>query len=201
MKTKKRFLSILLSLALLLGMFPGMSLTAYAADTTVTWNASDIVTEHPWDDSFTKDGITFAPGMADFLDKNFADGGTFTTASGKFTKIVVTAPSVNISGTGWSGGTWTGDASSSVSYSGSFYDAGMGQLKIVFTIETTPAHTHSFTYSASAVRLIPGIKPSTSTRLSRMLKNRFFVFIVCSPPVRAARGGIGLHVCVSARSY
>ena len=30
MKTKKRFLSILLSLALVLGLFPGMSLTAYA---------------------------------------------------------------------------------------------------------------------------------------------------------------------------
>ena len=33
MKTKKRFLSILLSLVLVLGMFPGMSLTAYAAGT------------------------------------------------------------------------------------------------------------------------------------------------------------------------
>ena len=102
---------------------------------TVTWNASDIVTENPWDKSFTKDGITFAPGHADFLDKNFANGGTFTTASGKFTKIEVTAPYVNISGTGWSGRTWTGDASSSVSYSGDIYDVGMGQLKIVFTIE------------------------------------------------------------------
>ena len=134
MKTKKRFLSILLSLALVLGLMPGVSLTAYAADTTVTWNASDIVTVNPWDKSFTKDGITFAPGHADFLDKNFTNGGTFTTASGKFTKIEVTAPYVDISGTGWSSGTWTGDASSSVSYSGDIYDVGMGQLKIVFTI-------------------------------------------------------------------
>ena len=134
MKTKKRFLSILLSLALVLGLMPGVSLTAYAADTTVTWNASDIVTVNPWDKSFTKDGITFAPGHADFLDKNFTNGGTFTTASGKFTKIEVTAPYVDISGTGWSGGSWTGDASSSVSYSGDIYDVGMGQLKIVFTI-------------------------------------------------------------------
>ena len=30
MKTKKRFLGILLSLALVLGLMPGMSLTAYA---------------------------------------------------------------------------------------------------------------------------------------------------------------------------
>lgn len=35
MKTK-RFLSIALTLVMLLGMFPGMSLTAYAADTTTT---------------------------------------------------------------------------------------------------------------------------------------------------------------------
>ena len=106
---------------------------------TVTWNASDIVPEHHWDDSFTKDGITFAPGHADFEDKNFMNGGTFTTASGKFTKIEVTADYVECSGTGWSGSdskkTWTGDASSSVSYSDDIFDAGEGQLKIVFTIE------------------------------------------------------------------
>ena len=36
MKTKKRFLSILLSLALILGLMPGMSLTAYAAETPLT---------------------------------------------------------------------------------------------------------------------------------------------------------------------
>jgi len=104
MKTK-----ILSILAILM-----MALTVQAATITVTWNASDIVTVNPWDKSFTKDGITFAPGHADFLDKNFTNGGTFTTASGKFTKIEVTAPYVDISGTGWSGGSWTGDASSSV---------------------------------------------------------------------------------------
>ena len=131
MKTK-----ILSILAILM-----MALTVQAATITVTWNASDIVTVNPWDKSFTKDGITFAPGHADFLDKNFTNGGTFTTASGKFTKIEVTAPYVDISGTGWSGGSWTGDASSSVSYSGDIYDLGMGQLKIVFTIEMPNAAT------------------------------------------------------------
>ena len=124
-KTGRKLLSFLLTLAMVVGLMPGMGLTAYAASTTVTWNASDIVTENPWDESFTKDGITFAPGHANFLDKNFTNGGTFTTASGKFTKIEVTAPYVSISGTGWSGGTWTGDASSSVSYSGGIYDVGM----------------------------------------------------------------------------
>ena len=123
------------------GVKGNCTVTVTPAARTVTWNASDIVTVNPWDKSFTKDGITFAPGHADFLDKNFTNGGTFTTASGKFTKIEVTAPYVDISGTGWSGGSWTGDASSSVSYSGDIYDVGMGQLKIVFTIEESVAVT------------------------------------------------------------
>ena len=38
MKTKKRFLSILLSLALVLGLLPGMNLTAYAASHNITIN-------------------------------------------------------------------------------------------------------------------------------------------------------------------
>ena len=140
MKKMKRFLGLLLSLTLVLGLLPGMSLTAYAADTTVTWNASDIVPEHPWDDSFTKDGITITADMCDFMELNFAGPGSFTTASGKFTKIVVTAQN-SVSGTGWSGDgskkTWEGDASSSVSYSGDI----MGMISlgysfsIVFTIE------------------------------------------------------------------
>ena len=112
----------------------GISVESAITTRTVTWNASDIVTDQ-YATSFTKDGITFAPGMGDFKDKSFAGGGTFTTASGKFTKIEVTAASVNISGTGWSGGTWTGDASTSVSYSGDIMDMGHGMFKIVFTIE------------------------------------------------------------------
>ena len=44
MKMKKRLLSILLSLALVLGLIPGMSLTAYAADATETV-AEDIFAE------------------------------------------------------------------------------------------------------------------------------------------------------------
>ena len=136
----KRFLGLFLSLALVLGLMPGMSLTAYAASTTVTWNASDMngVSEL----SFTKDDITFTPGMVLSWESGaFNNGGTFTTASGNFTKIEVTAPSVKISGTGWSGGTWTGEASSSVSYSGNIF----GLEKIVFTIETADAKTKETT--------------------------------------------------------
>jgi VCBS repeat-containing protein len=42
MKIKKRFLSILLSIALVLGMMPGMSLTAYAADITGPKDCSEL---------------------------------------------------------------------------------------------------------------------------------------------------------------
>ena len=123
-----------------------MALTAQAATRTVTWNASDIVPEHPWDDSFTKDGITMTADIIDFNDLNFAGPGSFTTASGKFTKIVVTAQN-SVSGTGWSGSstekTWEGDASSSVSFNGDI----MGMISIgysitiVFTIEESVAVT------------------------------------------------------------
>ena len=103
---------------------------------TVTWNESDITGSTG--KAFTKDGITITADMIDFIDKNFAGPGTFTTASGKFTKIEVTARYVDLSGTGWSGDfskkTWTGDASSSVSFSGDIMGRGRS-LTIVFTIE------------------------------------------------------------------
>ena len=103
---------------------------------TVTWNKSDITGRYG--ESFTKDGITITAGMIDFQDTNFMDGGTFTTASGKFTKIVVTARNT-VSGTGWTGSstekTWEGDASSSVSFSGDIVGMGMYDVTIVFTIE------------------------------------------------------------------
>jgi len=104
---------------------------------TVTWNNSDIT--GTYGSSFTKDGITITAGMIDFQDINFMDGGTFTTASGKFTKIEVSAEYVTCSGTGWSGNyskkTWTGDASSSVSFSGEIMGMGFYDVTIVFTIE------------------------------------------------------------------
>ena len=136
---KRKLLSILAILF--------MALTAQAATRTVTWNASDIVPEHPWDDSFTKDGITITADMCDFMELNFAGPGTFTTASGKFTKIEVTAAYVDCSGTGWSGNiskkTWEGEASSSVSFTGDimgFVSEG-NTFTIVFTIEESVAVT------------------------------------------------------------
>ncbi len=109
---------------------------------TVTWNHNDI-TYSGSHNSFTKDGVTITAGMIDFNEKNFMEGGTFSTTLGNFTKIEVTTGDFNASGTGWSGrmqsGTWTGTPASSVSFSGEIMGMGgmMGDTKFVFTIEPT----------------------------------------------------------------
>ena len=102
---------------------------------TVTWNGADI-TGTGGGKSFTKDGVTITAGDIEFMDKNFLNGGTFTTTLGNFTKIEVTTEGWYASGTGWSGKTWTGNASS-VSFSGDIMGYGGGNLKFVFTIEPT----------------------------------------------------------------
>ena len=142
-KLGKSLCSMLLALAMVIGLMPGMGLTAYAASTTETWNVSDITGENT--KSFTKDGITITCGRIDYVYKGFYGAGTFTTASGKFTKIEVTASTISIRGTGWSDGTWTGEASDNVSFTGMISDNNTGTLKIVFTIET--AQTYTVTYS------------------------------------------------------
>ena len=102
---------------------------------TVTWNGADI-TGSGFGTSFTKDGVTITAGDIEFMDKNFLNGGTFTTTLGNFTKIEVTTDGWYASGTGWSGSTWTGNASS-VSFSGEIMGYGGYNLKFVFTIEPT----------------------------------------------------------------
>ena len=121
-----------------------IEVTVKAFPITVTWNPSDIVPEHTWDDSFTKDGITITAGSCDFQALTFGGGGTFTTTLGNFTKIEISADYAgDVSGTGWSNdgwqsATWTGNAAS-VSFSGDIWGGGMtcegGNLTIVFTIE------------------------------------------------------------------
>ena len=102
---------------------------------TVTWNGADI-TGTGGGKSFTKDDVTITADDIEFMDKNFIGGGTFTTTLGNFTKIEVTTDGWYASGTGWSGSTWTGNASS-VSFSGEIMGYGGGNLKFVFTIEPT----------------------------------------------------------------
>ena len=134
-----------------------VGITAQAATRTVTWNNSDI-TGNSWDRSFTKDGITITAGMIDFQDINFMSGGTFTTTSGKFTKIEVSAGYVGCSGTGWSGSTtektWEGDASSSVSFSGDIMGMGEYDVTIVFTIEPDAVAVTGVTLNPSTAQTI-----------------------------------------------
>ena len=108
---------------------------AAPATITVTWKGADI-TGTGGGKSFTKDGVTITAGDIEFMDKNFLNGGTFTTTLGNFTKIEVTTDGWYASGTGWSGSTWTGNASS-VSFSGEIMGYGGDNLKFVFTIEPT----------------------------------------------------------------
>ena len=109
---------------------------------TVTWNRDDITSTSQWAESFTKDGVTITATVL-FNDK-MLEGypATFTTESGKFTKIEIVADAESPQydpGTGWSGYprqcTWTGDASSSVSFNGIIDMSHNMNSKIVFTIE------------------------------------------------------------------
>ena len=99
MKSKKRFLSILLSLVLILGLMPGMSLTAYAAQTTVTWTDQTLI-NHPvyngYQDGFTTDGVTLTTegnSNRDVRSSNYFYGrnyNSFSVSDGKkLTKIVI----------------------------------------------------------------------------------------------------------------
>ena len=112
----------------------GVTATCAVTVNTVTWNNDDI-TYSGSDNSFTKDGVTITADFIDFYDKNF-ENGTFTTTLGNFTKIEVTTEDFDASGEGWSGSTWTGNASS-VSFSGMIWGMDKGNTKFVFTIEPT----------------------------------------------------------------
>ena len=122
------------------GVKGSCTVTVTPATITVTWNNNDITGSG---NSFTKDGVTITMSSReiDFGRKNFRGGLTFTTNLGNFTKIEVTARSVSVqtTGTGWSRSgnkcTWTGNASSSVSFDGDINDSGSGNIKFVFTIE------------------------------------------------------------------
>ena len=148
---KKKIFTILLALVAGFGF-------SWASTITVTWNNDDITGSG---NSFTKDGVTITARMIDFTDKNFSRGGTFTTTLGNFTKIEVTARYVSISGTGWSGSTWTGYASS-VSFSGEIYGMGTG-VTMVFTIETPTVDVTGVTLSETAASLTVGGEAVTLT--------------------------------------
>jgi len=118
------------------GVTATCAVTVTPATITVTWNNDDITGTDAYGTSFTKDGVTITAEEIYFPSKNFMNGGTFTTTLGNFTKIEVTTDIWDASGAGWSGSTWTGNASS-VSFSDSIVGNGMGNTKFVFTIAPT----------------------------------------------------------------
>ena len=100
---------------------------------TVVWVSSDLTGSG---NTFTKDGVTITAGNIDYSQKNFENGGTFTTTLGNFTKIEIHATWPQPSGEGWSGSNWTGNASS-VEFIGDISDLSFGTLRVVFTILPT----------------------------------------------------------------
>ncbi len=113
---------------------------------TVTWNFSEMTSEHAdLNEGYTYKGVTLS-GMGDLNFDNsslFAMGNlTFTAPAGKhFKSIVITATGdADISGTGWTNGglpgnwtsTWTGNASTVTLNNHSSAD---GVTSIVFTLE------------------------------------------------------------------
>ena len=123
------------TLTLVLGLMPGMGLTVYAAsETTVTYDLSED------GKSINKGGVTCTEEFDS--SNNIILGGTFTTSSGTFTRIVVNADDVKRVGRnieGWSSSdrssaTWTGN-SSSVQFGAIM--GNRGNVTITFTIETS----------------------------------------------------------------
>lgn len=175
-KLGRKLLGFLLTLAMVLGMFtgivPGMSLTAQAAETTVTFNISED------GKTIDKDGVTCSSGFDSY--NNILYGGTFSTSSGKFTKIVVNAQDTHNVGydrrnynqiSGWSGNTWTGSATSVQ------FGTIMGNsqnVTITFIIDTSVAVTGislnqpSLTLDVGGTYdgLVPEITPSNATDTS-----------------------------------
>ncbi len=162
---KKRFLGILLSLVMVLGMVSGMSLTAYAAETTVTW---DYATFKSATSGFLKDQITFTttsnPSKSSNSGNLYGGTHTFTVPAGmKFKKIEFATTNTDMSGaTNYSfystqdngniNGkkvTWTGD-SESVTFSGHAYAVEY----VKFTIESVVVAVDSVTLDKTTLSTI-----------------------------------------------
>ena len=169
----KRFLGILLSLAMVLGVMPGMSLVAYAEGETitVTWKNTDFSGQ-----THTKDGVTINnPGVVNNdgsqveIGKYLANW-TFTTSLGNFQKIEVNggwtfnnANGFRGVGDGWNGRTWTGDSSSVSAYSVITDAKGFSPWTITFTINNVPVTGVTLNPSAAQSISVGGSVAFTAT--------------------------------------
>ena len=144
-KTRTKTLSWLLSLALALSLLPGMRLTAYAADTTITWTNPTLLIEVV-NDSYTNSGITVtmtAMVTGGWTGNNISspEPGTFVFSStvGNIKGITINADRTDGEYNGWTNNetetalTWSGTPASSVTLSGQLFDI-MNISSIEFTI-------------------------------------------------------------------
>jgi len=167
MKIKmKKMVGIILSFALVLGLMPGMNMTAYAAsEITVTYDLSDD------GKTINKDGVTCTEGFDNY--NNITRVGTFTTSNGKFTKIVVNAQDASSVGRnpedmssieGWSSdhssATWTGN-SASVQFGAIMGNS--GNVTITFTIELSVDVTDVSLNINSTTLTVGGTETLTAT--------------------------------------
>jgi len=137
----KQLKKTLLTLVALLAVTTG----AWADDViTVTWNSGG-----SYENNNSRDGVTLSGDIVQYSSGEWQlayanKSGTFTTELGNFTSIVITGGWIKndaFSGEGWSGRTWTGNASS-VPFSGYLTsDNGDAPWTITFTIEPAPAGT------------------------------------------------------------
>ena len=161
---KKTALAILLTLCLMLGLLPALGGTAYAADSTITWDS--VISDNKINTGMGPDGIdNFGtnsdqgisvawvsggqPGdgfTGSMIDGNKAASMAFTSTVGDISKIVITAQDVMAQGlvAGWTASnstlTWSGAASNSVTLSWTDTLHVMNISKIEFTI-VVPSYT------------------------------------------------------------
>ena len=157
-------------LILTLGILAGMSLTAYAADTTITWTNPRLHIVEV-NKSHTQSGITVtmttAPKssggwMGDSI-MVFEGTGTFVFSSsvGNIKGVVITAKNVHYSNNDWSMGndrttlTWSGTPASSVTLSGNQFDI-QRISSIVFTIEGANVDVTGVTLNKTSTTLAAG---------------------------------------------
>lgn len=145
----------------------GMSLTAYAADTTITWTnlRLNIVKVNQ---SYTQSGITVTMTTAPKSGGWMADSimvwegtGTFVFSSsvGNIKGVVITARNVHYLNNDWSSDrttlTWSGTPASSVTLSGNQFDI-QSISSIVFTIEGANVDVTGVTLNKTSTTLAAG---------------------------------------------
>ena len=160
-----KFLCLLLTLAMVVGLMPGMGLTAYAAaNKTITWDSSN------WDGLFSRtgegshtdengiaaSGNAFRKNLDGFNDVDIRANwaANFSISNGKFSSIEIKFPDdhqhLNQLSAGWTNNgnslTWTGE-SNEVTLSG---DGVAIVTSIVFTIETADAYSVTLSGGANA---------------------------------------------------